>query len=300
VIEIDNIQRGEAGKKAAVLAIAGNIFLTILNIAVGIISGSYALIAEGTHTLSDITTSIIAYIGFRLGQKPPDREHPLGHGRAEAIAGLIIVIFLTLVAYEIISGAVDKLFFSGILNVPSYLAGIMALIGIFINIAMTKYIIKVGKDINSPAIVADGKHQQTDILSCIAILFSVALSQIGYTFLDPIIGLVIGLFVLKTAFDIGKDNINNIMGKIPSEDLLNHIKEIAKSVQGVYGVHDVKINYFGSYATLAMHIDVEPNLSLKESHKIAHSVQNKTKEDIDIIQSVIAHTCPYDEEYEHG
>ena len=101
--------RSKGGRKAATVAIVGNCILTVLNITVGILSGSYALVSEGAHTLSDVATSIIAYIGFVIGQKPADEEHPLGHGRAEAISGLIIVIFLAIVAYEIVTGAIDKM-----------------------------------------------------------------------------------------------------------------------------------------------------------------------------------------------
>ena len=95
--------RSKAGKKAATVAIVANCFLTIFNISIGIFSGSYALVSEGAHTLSDVTTSIIAYIGFKIGQKPADEEHPIGHGRAEAIGGLIIVLFLAMVAYDILT-----------------------------------------------------------------------------------------------------------------------------------------------------------------------------------------------------
>ena len=91
------------------VAIGANCFLTVLNIAVGVMAGSYALVSEGAHTLSDVITSIIAYAGFKIGQKPADKEHPLGHGRAEAISGLLIVVFLAIVAYEIITGSIDKI-----------------------------------------------------------------------------------------------------------------------------------------------------------------------------------------------
>lgn len=175
----------------------------------------------------------------------------------------------------------------------------MALAGIIINIFMSRYIINVGKRINSPAIVADGKHQQMDILSCIAILISVILSQFGYTFLDPLVGLIIGLFVLKAAFEVGKDNINNIMGKLPSKELIDEIKKVSNSIDGVYGVHSIRVNYFGSYATLTLHVEVKSDLSLNKSHEIIHKVQDKLTEKIDIVQLVIAHACPYGEEYDH-
>jgi cation diffusion facilitator family transporter len=289
--------RNKEGTKAAIAGIVGNIFLTIFNILLGIISGSFALIAEGAHTLSDITTSIIAYVGFKVAQKPPDKEHPLGHGRAEAIAGLIIVIFLAFVAYEILTEAIFKLVFGGNFHVPSYIAGVMALIGLFINIMISRYQISIGKKIHSPAIIADGKHQQTDILSCIAILISVILSNFGFPFIDPVVGLIIGVFILKAAYEVGRDNINNIMGKVPSQDIIKQIEDIGKSIHNVCGFHNVVINYFGSYATLSLHIEVNPKLSLYEAHNIVHYTEEKIIEEIDIIQYVVGHVCPLGEEY---
>ena len=155
--------RTKAGTKASAVAISANIILTILNVIVGVMSGSYALVSEGGHTLSDVITSIIAYAGFKIGQKPADKEHPIGHGRAEAISGLVIVVFLALVAYEIITGALDKIIHPELITVPDLYAALMAIFGIFVNFIISEYIIRVGREIKSPAIVADGKHQKTDI-----------------------------------------------------------------------------------------------------------------------------------------
>jgi cation diffusion facilitator family transporter len=297
VFSIDYNQRDKEGKKAIKVGIVGNLALTIFNILIGLISGSFALIVEGFHTLSDIATTIIAYIGFRIGQKPADKEHPYGHGAAEALAGLIIMLFLAFLSFEIISQGIDRLFFNKNVYKVEYLAGVMALLGIFVNFIMSNYIAKIGRNINSSAIIADSKHQQTDIFSSIAILVSVILSNIGIRFIDSLIGLIIGVLILKTAFTIGRDNINNIMGKLPSQDILNQIEEIAKSIDNVYGVHNVKVNYFGSYATLDLHVDLNPDLTLKESHKIIHEIQQCIIDNIDIIQYVTAHACPYGDQY---
>ena len=183
--------RTKAGTKASAVAISANIILTILNVIVGVMSGSYALVSEGGHTLSDVITSIIAYAGFKIGQKPADKEHPIGHGRAEAISGLVIVVFLALVAYEIITGALDKIIHPELITVPDLYAALMAIFGIFVNFIISEYIIRVGREIKSPAIVADGKHQKTDIFSSIAVLIGVAVSNMGYPILDPIVGLVL-------------------------------------------------------------------------------------------------------------
>ena len=157
--------RNKSGKKVVIVAILANTFLTITNICVGLISGSYALVSEGAHTLSDISTTIIAYAGFKIGQKPADSDHPLGHGRAEAISGLIIVLFLAFVAFEIITGAIEKIINPNLITIPDHYAILMAMAGVFINYLVSKYIIKIGKDINSPAIIADGYHQRTDVYS---------------------------------------------------------------------------------------------------------------------------------------
>ena len=221
--------RNKAGKKAATVAIIANCFLTVFNIAIGMIAGSYALISEGAHTLSDVITSIIAYLGFKIGQKPADDEHPIGHGRAEAISGLVIVIFLVLVSYEIMLGAIEKLINPSTITVPETIAAIMAIFGIIINFAVSEYIIRIGKQINSPAIVADGKHQKTDIFASIAVLAGVISSNLGFPIIDPLVGLIIGFFILKTAYEIGKENIDNIMGKVPSKELISEIEKVANN-----------------------------------------------------------------------
>ena len=291
--------RDKLGKRAVFVAIAGNLFLTIFNVAVGIMAGSYALISEGAHTLTDITTSIIAYIGFKIGSKPADEEHPLGHGRAEAIAGLLIVIFLAIVAYEIITGAIERLFFGGTPAIPDPLAVVMAIIGVITHFSLSQYIINLGERANSPAIIADGKHQRVDIFASLAILFGILIAQYGYPQLDPFIGFVIGLLILKTAFDVARENLDNIMGKVPSPELVDRIVEVSNSVEKVCGTHDVRVNYLGSYATVTLHIELPPEMSLDESHKVVHLVQNKIIDEIDVIHGVTAHACPFGLEYDH-
>ncbi len=289
---MDAQTRKKIGKKAVSVAISGNILLTVLNFVVGTLSGSVALVAEASHTLSDVLTSIITSVGFRIGMMPPDTEHPYGHGRAEPLAGLVIVVFLCIVAFEILSEVYRKLFAGGTLNPPDITAAFMALVGIGANLAMTTYMMRAGKKIKSPAIVTDAQHQKVDIFSCSAILIGVIGSRLGIPVLDPIVAIFISLIVLKTAFDIGRENVNNIMGTVPSHDVLVDIKRAALSVEGVLGVHDVKINYVGPYASLDLHVEVTDDLTLKEAHKIAHDVEKKVIEGVEVVTMVNVHVCP--------
>lgn len=291
--------RRKGGKKAAIVAIVANCFLTILNISVGTLCGSYALVSEGAHTLSDVATSIIAYIGFYIGQKPADDEHPIGHGRAEAISGLIIVVFLVLVGWEILQGSIERILNPSLITVPETPVAVMAFFGILMNLSVSSYIIRIGKEIKSPAIVADGKHQRTDIFSSVVILVGVIVSNMGYPILDPIIALLISALIFKTAIDIAKENIDNIMGKVPSEDFIRKIKKVADKTPKVQNAHNIKVDYLGSYAIVSLHIELDGNMTLEESHEIVHLVQDNLVKKIPEIKYAMVHACPIGLEYDH-
>lgn len=289
-------EREKIGKKASYVAIFGNVTLTIFNLIVGILSGSSALIAEGFHTLSDVLTSIIAYIGFRIGMKPADEEHQYGHGRAEPIVGLIIVVFLGIVAYEIIMGVYTKIALGEAIVPPSLIAAVMALIGVFVNYTMTTYLIRSGKKINSPALIADGNHQKVDIFSCISVMIGVVGAQFGLPILDPIVAVFIALIIINTAFHMARDNINTLMGKLPSKQVIEDIKKAALISECVKGVHDVKINNMGPYMSVELHVELNKELKLEKSHEIAHEVEQNIINDVESVKMVTVHTCPIEVE----
>jgi len=288
---LDKVEREKSGRKAIIVGIVGNTILVIFNFIVGTLSGSTALIAEAAHTFSDILDSSIAFVGFKIGLKPPDIEHPYGYGRAESLAGLITVVFLIIIVYELLLEVYQKLLLGGQLTPPSWIAAIMALVGIVVNYTMTSYMTKIGQQINSPAIMADAKHQRVDILTSIAIFVGVAGSQFGFPILDPLVALLIVVLVLRTAYGVARDNINNILGKVPSEEISNDIKEAALSVDGVQGIHNIKVNYFGPYATSDIHIEVDPNLSITEAHEISIKAEKEIIDQVDIVTAVNIHVC---------
>ena len=288
----NTLEREKVGKQASYVAIFGNIFLTTFNLIVGVFSGSSALIAEGFHTLSDVITSVLAFVGFKIGMKPADEDHQYGHGRAEPIAGLIIVVFLLIVAYEIISEAYAKIVLGGEVIPPSMIAAVMAAIGIGINYTMSSYLIRSGDKINSPALIADGKHQRVDIFSCISVLIGVIGSQFGIPILDTLVSVFIALVILNTAFHIAKDNINTLMGKVPSKKLIGDVKKAALLSDCVKGVHDVKVNNMGPYVSVELHVELNKELKLEKSHKIAHEVEQNVINNVEPVKMVSVHTCP--------
>lgn len=288
----DTLERERVGKKASYIAIFGNIFLTIFNLVIGILSGSTALVAEGFHTLSDVLTSIIAFVGFKIGMRPADDEHQYGHGRAEPIVGLIIVVFLVIVAYEILSSVYSKIVLSEVIVPPDWIAAVMALIGIFVNYTMTTYLIRSGKKINSPALIADGNHQKVDIFSCAAVLIGVVGSQLGFPILDPLVGVLIALIIINVAFHVARDNINTLMGKIPSKKIIEDIEKSALKSECVKGVHDIKINNMGPYSSAELHIELNKSLNLEKAHEICKEVEQDILNNIKSIKMVTVHADP--------
>ncbi len=121
-------------------------------------------------------------------------------------------------------------------------------------------------------------------------------SRMGVPILDPLVGGFVGLLILKTAFNVAKDNVNHIMGKVPSTKLVNDIKLAAVSVKGVYDAHDIKINYLGPYASAELHVKVESDLPLKEAHIISHNVEKMIIDKVNLVNSVTVHACPLDED----
>lgn len=289
--------RMDDGKKASIVAIGSNCLLTVLNIAVGVMGGSYALVAEGLHTFTDIVTSVIAYIGFKISQKPADEYFPEGYGRAEALAGLVIVLFLAFISFEIMDMAHHKLQHPHSIIVPDNYVIIMAILGIFLNFIISRYIIKVGRKINSPAIEADGHHQRTDIYTSVAILIGVVVSKMGFPILDPIIGFIIGLLILKTAYVIGKKNILYIMGFVPVDDgIIDRIKEIVDDSSYASDAHNIKIDNFSSYLVVAMHVHMDADLTVNEAYELSLKVEKEILE-IPEIRQVSVKPCPFKEDH---
>ena len=289
--------RNAAGKKASMVAIGSNCFLTALNIVVGLFGGSYALVAEGIHTFTDIVTSVIAYIGFKISQKPADQRFQGGYGRAEAIAGLIIVIFLTFISFGIMDQAQHRLHDPSAIPIPDNYVLIMAAVGIFLNFFISRYIINVGKKINSPAIEADGHHQRTDIFTSIFILIGVFVAKMGFPILDPIIGFIIGLLILKTAFNIGKENILSIMGVVPeNEELISKITQIVEDTPDACDAHDIRFDNYASYLMVSLHVHIDADVTVGQAYEITSRVEQKILK-LPEIRFVSVMPCPFNENH---
>ncbi|MFQ6136910.1 MAG: cation diffusion facilitator family transporter, partial [Candidatus Hydrothermarchaeales archaeon] len=265
--------------------------LFLLKLVVGILGNSTALIADAMHTLSDIASSVVVFIGFVIGEKPADESHPFGHGDVESIAGLMVAVLIGIIGFEVARSTVERVYFKKFV-VPATMALAVAFISILSQEVMARYVSEVGKEINSPSLIADAAHHRSDALSSIIVFFSIIGAKAGYPVLDPLAGFVVSLLILKVAYDVGRENIDLLTGKVMDKDLIERIKDIATLVEGVEGIHSVKVHYIGAYARVELHIEVDREMRVIEADRVAHRVQGQVIKNLEVVKTALVHVCP--------
>ena len=267
-----------------------NTFLFIIKLIAGIMSNSIAVISDALNSFTDIFSSIAVYISITASRKKADEGHPFGHHRAEPIAGIVIAIFAGIIGFEIIKGAIERLLDHQTASIGPFVFFVV-IISIIIKIFMVHFFRKTGERLKSPAILASAVDFRNDILASSLVLIGVAGSYFGLGFIDEAVGILIGLWIIKSGYDIGKQNIDYLMGKSPDRDLINKIKRLAKNVNGVKGVNDIRAHYVGNYIHIEIHIEVDKRTSTLKSHAIGKDVA-RSVESIDEIDKAFIHIDP--------
>ncbi|WP_324735084.1 cation diffusion facilitator family transporter [Thermococcus sp. SY098] len=258
-------------------SIIGNVLLALLKIAVGFMYSSLALISDGVHSLSDVITSIIGLIGIRISSKPPDRSHPFGHSRFEPLFAFFMGLALLLVAYEIARDSIGRVLEGTSIEVNSIMLAV-AVFSIIFKEGMTQYTLWVGKKLDNQILIADAYHHRSDVLSTIAVLIGLLAEKFGFRYGDSLAGLVVAIFIAKVALEIVMRNVNYLTGTSPPFEICERIKKIALSVDNVVGVHDLRAHYVGPKLHVELHIEVPPNLTLKEAHDVSEEVKRRIEE----------------------
>ena len=278
-------------KKASMLGIIGNSFLFIGKIIIGVMYNSIAIISDAINSFTDIIASIIVYFSVVVSYKDADKEHQFGHKRAQPIAGLIVAIFTGIVGFEVINASVTRLIEGGQI-VKGYLPIVLVVLVMITKLFMYFYTRSVCRKRNSPALEASAVDHRNDVLISIAVLFGVVAANLGYPKFDPIAAIVVGLYIIKSGYDIGKDNIKYLMGEAPSKDLFDKIEKKAKSIKGVIGLNDVYAHYVGTVVEAEVHIYVDKKMNILKAHDIGKEVQKKL-EGIDEISRAFIHIDPF-------
>ncbi|MBD3354584.1 cation diffusion facilitator family transporter [Candidatus Woesearchaeota archaeon] len=273
----------EEKEKISLIAIISNIFLSIFKIAVGILSKSSAVIAEGIHSGMDIITSAISYGGIRAAKKPVDKKHPYGHYKAEVFAGLLITLVLLGTSVWIIYGAITNFFTVKELFITPLTLGVMGFSAV-INEIMARLKIKFGKKYESMALLADGKHSRIDVLASLSVFIGLFLTRY-WIHLDSIIALLIGVYILVESISLGKKTTDSLLDVSADEEVENQIKDIIKREK--IELVNLKTQKLGSAVFAELKIKLDPKLKVDQASSITKDLEKKVQEEVAPVEYIV-------------
>ena len=287
---MEKSRAGRSENLAMWMGIVGNAILFAGKITVGLAFDSIAIISDSLNSFTDIIASTIVFISIRASRRAADEDHPFGHHRAQPIAGLIVAIFTGIVGFEVIVQSVQRLFTGeavqrGILPLV-IVAGVMV-----IKLGMHLYVRRVAARMRSPALAASATDHRNDVLVSAAVFLGVGAANLGLPILDPIVAILIGLWIIRAGFSIGRDNIKFLMGEAPPKELVERIRGKAGAVDGVVGLNDVFAHYVGTTVEIELHINVDRRIDIERAHAIGKQVQGAI-EAMDEVSRAFIHIDP--------
>lgn len=261
------------GKYYGWLSFASNLFNAAFKIGVGVFAASQALVADGFHSLSDSLTAIMTIVTLKLSGRPPDKSHPYGHGKVEFLAAAFFSVVLLLLALVIMVRSIHSIVGGGIAP-PNFIAIGPAAVSIMVNIAISNYGLCVGRQINSPVIIANAKENRADALSSIASLVGIVGALAGYPLLDPLAAIAVSLLIGRMGLEIMSEAGAGLMDSSIEKERRAKIRRLASAVAGVQKVAFLKTRRIGQRIWADMAIVVPPTATLNEGDRIAHEVRN--------------------------
>jgi cation diffusion facilitator family transporter len=277
-----------------------NVGLVAIKLTAGIVGNTYALVADAAESSVDIISSLIVWGGLRLAEKPPDRDHPFGHGRAEAIAAAIVSIMLVLTSIGIALLAIGEIRTPHHVPAPFTLAvagGVIVIKGI-----LARRVRKVGTEVASTAVTSDAFHHLSDAISSAAAFIGIAIALAGSRYwggsgwasADDWAALVASLIVFVNGLHLLLPAVNELMDRAPADEIISSIAEAARSVSGVRAIEALKVRKAGLGYFVELHVQADPQLPLRDAHILSGKVKGAIRTMAPTVQTVLVHMEPFE------
>ena len=254
-----------------------NVILSIIKVTIGLVSGSISVLADGVNNIFDVFSAVVTIIGVKLSRKPADKEHPYGHGRIEYLSALIICIFVLIVGIQFLFASYKKIV-NGSKDEYSFIFLILMSLSILIKVYIVVVYKTIGEKIDSSPLKATATDAIGDVLVTSIVLINIFTNKIFKIHIDGIIGIIVSIFIIFSAFSLLKDTVSNIIGEAPSDDIIKKIKDSINSYEDVKGCHDVRVVSFGPEDKFAI-VDVEfdHNMNIYDVHSIVDNMEHQLK-----------------------
>ena len=283
-------------KKVTIVGMIVNVALSIMKLIIGFIGNSQALIADGIHSFSDLTTDFSIIFGVKFWLQPADREHPYGHHKIELLVTMVIALVLMIIGFSILFKAIFSLNSRNIQNAPEFITFFIALISIISKEVLYRYTIKQSEKLKSTALKANAWHHRSDAISSVPVAVAIIVSSIfpKLIFIDYIGAIIVSVFIIYPSFKMIKDAVSNLLDESVDKKTFDEISNIAQSIPNVINAHDIRTRKIGEAIFVDMHILVDKNITVKEGHDIAKEVKRTLlKQNLNILD-VLIHIEPYE------
>jgi cation diffusion facilitator family transporter len=282
--------RTRVGMLAGGLGIGFNLTLFGVKLAIGILSGSVAILSDAFNNISDTGSSLVALIGMRVSARRPDREHPFGHGRAEYVSALIVAMMIFVVAVELLKESVTKLFNPEPVAVSLPMLAVLAL-SILVKLFMFGYNRALGRRIDSSVLMAAASDSKNDVVVTAMIVVCAFLSsRFGWN-ADAPAGIGVSLFIFYGGYKIARDVISLILGGSPDPALVRRITEMVLDGEGIAGVHDLIVHDYGPGRWMAsVHAEVDEGADLSAIHRSIDAIERRILKELGV--PVVIHMDP--------
>lgn len=283
----DAAERYQAVRSVTLVAAVANLALGILKVTVGVVAHSYALVADGLDSFSDLLTDAVVWLGAREGHRAPDSMHPYGHGRMETGATLVVGLVLMLTAVGIGYASVDRIRSPG--SQPSVYALWAAVFCIATKELIYFYMIRVARRVQSKLLRANAWHHRTDSISSVVVLVGLAGSAFGFSFLDPVAAVVVALMIGYLGWRTGWGAARELMDVSLEADRVKNIRQTIQGVEGVNDLHMLRTRHAGAHALVDVHVMVDPHITVSEGHRIAERIRDRVIHGVDEVADVLVH-----------
>ncbi len=272
-----------------------NVLLSVLKIVGGKLSGSIALVADGVHSLSDLLTDLVVIVGVSLGERPPDRSHPYGHGRFETLASIIVALSLVGVGIYLAWEAASSMLGPHEETHPGLVMVVLAVVSIAAKEAIYRITRRVARRTNSPAVLANAWHHRSDALSSVAVLLGGAAGLLGFPYGDHVAGIVVGIMVVIAGGKIAFGEVCEILEQAVDEAMLEKIQAVLDRHPEVRSWHKLRTRKQGRQVFADVHVMVRPDLSVRQGHAIADELEAELRTATKDPINISIHIEPFEE-----
>jgi cation diffusion facilitator family transporter len=283
----------QRGVKSSLIGIGFNFVLASFKCTIGFIGHSFALIADGIESLSDVLSSTVVYLGLRLSIKPPDEDHPYGHGKAEPVAAIIVSLALIVAAIVIGIESIVRIQTPHPLPEPYTLWVLLAVVGI--KALLSRYVSSVGKGINSAAVRSDAWHHLSDAITSAFVFVGISIALTRNAAADDWAALCASPVIMFNAWRQLRAPFAELLDTAPAPQLEQEVRAVASSVSGVIGLEKCHVRKVGFRYYVDLHIVVEGTLTVRRGHNIAHDVEDAVLQQVPQIAEVLVHVEPEEE-----